>query len=78
MSVSNGHAGIWGPFVPVRISIDYSTHVRLAFFVISLFELRALSSALWQQNKVIIAISCASWLTNIISYTYCASISWLA
>jgi len=37
ISVSNDRAGIWVPFAPVLISVNYSTHVSLVCFIVPPF-----------------------------------------
>ena len=77
ISVPTDLAGFCIPFVPVLIGFNYSAHVSFACLVLScgsLFEPGALSSALWEHNKVIITLASAFWLANLICYIYSAPI----
>jgi hypothetical protein len=70
------HAGIFGPFPLVRISFDGSAHVRMAGFVVQLYRPKSdiVSYAIWEFNKIVVALASASWVANSVSYIVGGSI----
>jgi hypothetical protein len=63
-------AGIWLPFVPVRIGSGHSAHVSEFCLLFHPLIRGTLSYALWEHNKVVIAFTSVVWLANTAIYIY--------